>query len=347
MMRFPVLIGATLGLSAAIAAAQVASHAPTAVAKAAAEAATPQAAGSSLLRPTGKPVARVNGTVLTDRDLMHEMFTIFPYGQLHNGIPKNMEPEMRRGAMDMIVFDELVYQEALRRKLTIPDAQMKAAEQKFLRQFPDRASFDAFMRDECQNSREVFKRKLRRTLLIEALLKLEVGNKAKVSELQAKKYYDENPKKFEHPEMFSIQSISIIPPNASKDVLEEARKRAETALSKAKATKSYQEFGLLAEKYSEDDFRVNMGDHKAVDRAKLPPEIVKAALAMKPGQVSDLIQLGNNYTIFRLNAHISAGEASFNELKDKLRSDLEKSRYDQLRAAFNKRLRKTAKVQEL
>jgi hypothetical protein len=33
-------------------------------------------------------------------------------------------------------------------------------------------------------------------------------------------------------------------------------------LRQAKETKSYEDFGLLAEKISEDDFRVNMGDHK-------------------------------------------------------------------------------------
>ena len=53
---------------------------------------------------TVKPVARVNGAVLTDRDLMREIQSIFPYAKMHNGIPKGMEPEMRKGALDMIDF---------------------------------------------------------------------------------------------------------------------------------------------------------------------------------------------------------------------------------------------------
>ena len=48
---------------------------------------------------TGKPVAKVNGAVLTDRDLLREMYTIFPYAQQHNGFPKELEPEIRRGAL--------------------------------------------------------------------------------------------------------------------------------------------------------------------------------------------------------------------------------------------------------
>jgi parvulin-like peptidyl-prolyl isomerase len=103
----------------------------------------------------------------------------------------------------------------------------------------------------------------------------------------------------------------------------------------------------LAEKLSEDDFHVNMGDHKAVDRDKLPPEIVKAALAMQPGQVSNLLQLGNFYTFFRLNAHTPAGKAPFELVKDRLRQNLEKEKYERLRAGLDKKLRQNAKVEEL
>jgi hypothetical protein len=67
-----------------------------------------------------KPVARVNGAVLTDRDLLREMFAIFPYARQHNGFPKAQEASIRQGALEMIIFEELVYQEAMRRKLTVP-----------------------------------------------------------------------------------------------------------------------------------------------------------------------------------------------------------------------------------
>jgi peptidyl-prolyl cis-trans isomerase SurA len=53
--------------------------------------------------------------------------------------------------------------------------------------------------------------------------------------------------------------------------LQEGRKRADDALRQAKATKNDEDFGMLAEKMSEDDYRVMMGYHKPVDRAKLPP----------------------------------------------------------------------------
>src|SRR3954465_10693743 len=124
---------AVLALAASCAAQVVASHAPTA-ATAPVRAAPPAAIG-------GNPVARVNGAVLTDRDLTREIQAIFPYAQTHNGVPKSMEPEVRKGALDMIIFEELVYQEALRRKMTVSPERMKKAEREFRKQFISEQEF--------------------------------------------------------------------------------------------------------------------------------------------------------------------------------------------------------------
>ena len=330
----------------------VASHAPALAAPAAASTAVATATAGpvqTLPSSAGNPVARVNGAVLTDRDLMREEQAIFPYQNIHNGsIPTSMEPEMRKGALQMIIFEELLYQQALREKRTVAPEKMKQATAEFHKQFATQEEFNAVLQLECQGSQQVLRERIRRSLLIEQMLKTEVKDKARVSEAAALAYYKANPKTFQHPETFSIQTISIVPPpNANPEITEEARKKAESAAKQAKETKSYKDFGLLAEKMSDDDWHVNMGDRKAVDRDKLPPPVVKAALAMKSGQVSDLIQLGPAYTLFRLNAHTPAGIAPFSEVKGKLITDLQKQKTEQLRAALDKKLRKTAKVEVL
>jgi len=127
--------------------------------------------------------------------------------------------------------------------------------------------------------------------------------------------------------------------------LQEARQHAGSALRQAQATKSYEEFGLLAEKISEDDFRVMMGDHPPADRSKLPPPVVKALLAMQPGQVSGLIEFdAGAYTILRLKAHLPAGLPKFETIQDALREQLTKEKSEQLRNALATKLSKTAKI---
>ncbi len=336
-------------LSSVLALAQVASHAPALKDPTDANTARPTSpAPSSSMQVTGKPVARVNGAVLTDRDLLREMLAMFPYARQHNGFPKSEEAEIRRGALKMIEYEELVYQEAERRKMTIPAARLDKAEAAYRSQFQSDEDFNQYLKTEMNGSRLQLRRQIRRSLLIEALLKAEIGDKSKVSLAEEQAFYAKNPKLFQHGELFAFQTISIMPPeNAAADVKQQARKRAEDALKQAKATKSFEEFGLLAEKISEDDYRVNMGDHKLVEREQLPQEIVKPALAMQPGQVSDLIQVGSFYFFFRLNAHVPAGKVAFEEVKDRLLKDLEKRKYDQLRADLDKRLRQHAKVEEV
>ena len=320
--------------------AQVPSHAPTGVPDVFATNAT--------FQPVGRPVVRVNGAVLTDRDLLREMLAIFPYARQHNGFPKAMEADIRDGATKMMIFEELVYQEARRRNMSVPPAQMAQAMADFRQQFHSPQQYQQFLQAECQGSQKVLQAKVERSLLIDMLLKQEVTDKAVVSPAEVKAYYDQHLENFRLPESFSFQSISFLPPpNATAAQAQEARKRAHDALGQAQATKSYREFGLLAEKISDDDFRVMMGDHKAADRSKLPPVVIKALEAMQPGQVSGIIELGvNAYTILRYNVHNPPGMRSFETAKDGLREQLISNKTQQLRSALNTRLSKAAKIEK-
>ena len=341
-MKYLVVFALLLG-AASNATAQVSSHAPTGTAKPA-----PAAPTDSAFQVSDKPVARVNGATLTDRDLLREMLQIFPYANTHGGFPKAQEASIRQGALQMIIFEELVYQEALRRKLTVPQSQIQQAEREFKAQFASAQEYQQYLKVEMGGSQQNVVKKIKRSLLIEQVLKFEVENKSAVSLAEARAYYDKNPVKFQIPESFTFQSISVLPPQKpTADQKQEGLKRANDDLKQAKATKSYQEFGLLAEKISEDDFRVNMGDHKAIEKDRLPPQVVKALLALKPGQVSEVIQIEQAYTIIRLNAHTPARKKSFEEVKSGLRTELQKSKYEQLRIALDKRLRANAKVEVL
>ncbi len=337
---FPVFALFFLTFSSAFA--QVASHAPTVFTQ------PPAAAPAGTVPPTaaGKPVARVNGTVLTDTDLVREEYSIFPYARQHGGIPKELEPDIRAGALKMIVFEELVYQEALRRKMNIPAAKMQKSEADFRKTFPTPDEFKQFLESEFHGSEQALQAKIQRSLLIEALLKVEVENKSSVSPAEVRAYYDKNPVRFEHPESYTFQTISVLPPaNATADQLKEGRTRAEDALRQAKATKNAEEFGMLAEKISDDDYRVMMGQHKPLPVDQLAPQVLKALQAMKLGDVSDPIRVGQIYTILRLGEHTTAGMAKFEDVKAQLEKDLPQSKKNQVRAELDKQLRQNAKVE--
>ncbi|HTZ98314.1 MAG TPA: peptidylprolyl isomerase [Terriglobales bacterium] len=339
-MKRTVAIGVgILAISGTMAAQLVASHAST----------------GSIQRPSqtaqlqNRPVAKVNGTVLTETDLLREEYSIFPYARQHGGaIPKEMEPQIRNGAMKMIIFEELVYQEAQRRKMTVPPAKLQRAETDFRKQFDTPQEYNLLLQSEFHGSQKLLRSKIERSLLIEALLKSEIDSKSAISAVEARAFYDKNPVRFQVPESFTFQTISILPPEkATPQQLKEAAKRAQDALKQAKATKTDEEFGMLAEKISDDDYRVMMGQHKPVRREQLAPQVVTALLAMKPGDVSNLIQIEQAYTVVRLNAHTPAGKQKFQDVKAQVEKELQQQKTNQLRSALDKRLMKNAKVEEL
>src|ERR1700680_111237 len=146
-MRYKVSVCILL-VTALAATAQVASHATTGMLAPATES-TP-----SPVQITDKPVARVNGAVLTERDLVREMFAIFPYAKQHNGFPKAQEASIRQGALEMIIFEELVYQEARRRKLAIPSERLNDSEADYRKQFQNADEYEQYMRIEMRGSRQ-------------------------------------------------------------------------------------------------------------------------------------------------------------------------------------------------
>src|ERR1700723_1355780 len=174
-------------------AAQVASHAPSAIGAApAAPAATPTANPLSLspmLQVSDKPVVRVNGTILTDRDLLREMYAIFPYAKQHNGFPKAQEATIRQGALEMIIFEELVYQEAERRKLAIPAEKLNRAESEFRKQFNSSDQYQQYLQTEMRGSEKQLRQRMRRSLLIEQLLKTDVELRSAVTPAEIQAYY--------------------------------------------------------------------------------------------------------------------------------------------------------------
>jgi parvulin-like peptidyl-prolyl isomerase len=234
--------------------------------------------------------------------------------------------------------------------VVIPVQQLKQAEAEFKKQFGSPEQYQQYVKVEMEGKPELVREKIRRSMIIEQVLKTEVGDKSAVTLAEARRYYEKHPERFTDPEWYSIQTISILPP---KDVdpakltpqqKADMRKRADEALRQAKNATSYEQFGLLAERLSDDDYRVVMGLHKQVKPEDLSPDMRKQLAGMQPGTVTGIIPVEAAYTIIRVNSHTPARKKSFEEAKASLRTELQKQKYESLRANLGKQLRAKAKI---
>jgi parvulin-like peptidyl-prolyl isomerase len=79
----------------------------------------------------------------------------------------------------------------------------------------------------------------------------------------------------------------------------------------------------------------------------MPEAVERVVFTMKAGEVSGIIDAGDSFCIARVNGREESHLVGFSEVKLRLKQDLEKQRKDELRAAFDQRLRKTARIEEL
>ena len=293
-------------------------------------------------------VARVNGAGLSQSNLQHEMRSLFPYTDVHKGrVPGQYSAEVRQKALQQIIFDVLVHQEALRRKLTVSTTIFADISKQARSRFPSKTAYEAYAAQEYGSTRG-FEKQLRRGILIALLVDREITQKARMTDAQVRQFYTANQKRFQKPESVWVQSISFnFPEKATPAQRAQARQRAESILPKAKATKSFEEFGQLAEKYSEDDWRIMMGDHRWLHRGRLPAAVENAAFRLKKDETSEIIETSEAFVIVRVNGKQATTRIPFSQVSKSLREDLEKAKLLNLRTQFEQQLRSRYKVEEL
>lgn len=311
----------------------------------------PAAAATSIPTPAKPPtaqIARVNGVAVTQAQLDEEIKRLFPYYAIHGGrVPAGAEAELHKQAVHDAVLHELLYQEARRRNLQVPAATWQKRISEIRRGFSSRQAYDEAAKKQYGSPAE-FERRLRRVMLVEQFWNTEVIRKSAVTEQEVKAYYESHRSQYLRPEAVWLQTITIkFPSTATPAQKQEARKIAEQVLVKAKAAKNYEEFGVLAEQLSQDDWRVMMGDHRWVHRGTVTKDIEGAVFSLKTGEISGLVETATGFLILRANEHQAQRQMPFDEMKASVRQGLEKEKRNQRSKEFEQALRRNAKVEIL
>jgi peptidyl-prolyl cis-trans isomerase C len=187
---------------------------------------------------TSHIVARVNGVPLFQKELDAQMQALFPYYSVHGGqVPASAQPEIRQKAMDRLLLDELLFQEARRRGLRATPPEVNARIRDARRKTQSKAEFDRAVA-EAYGTMSNFRTRAARALMIEKLWTSQVTRPARPTDSDLLKFYRQNKKKFERPEAVRLQTISFLfAENATPAQQDQARKKAEAVLAKAQTTR--------------------------------------------------------------------------------------------------------------
>lgn len=143
-----------------------------------------------------------------------------------------------------------------------------------------------------------------RDILIREYLKGEIEGKIKVSEEDAKAYYEENKSKFIEPAKVKVSHILVETEAEAKDIL--------TKLSGGA------DFGALAKEKSKCPSKEKNGDLGFLAKGQTVPEFEMAAFSLEPGQLSDVVKTQFGYHIIKVTEKQPEKERLFEEVKDEV-----------------------------
>lgn len=233
--------------------------------------------------------------------------------------------QFRQLALEQLIRRELLDEKIKQADITISDeAVMAQIEQIASAQGMSVEQFSETMK-QYGHTLEGIKKDIREGLARNQFMSSQWEGKITVTEDEAKKYYEENPRDFDVPEQVRVSHILIKPeaggdPNEAKAT---AKAKAEDLLVQIKAGADFAE---LAKANSACPSAPKGGDLNFFPRGKTTPPFEKVAFELKVGQISDVVETEYGFHIIKATDRIDSTKITFEQARDKIIEALTESR---------------------
>ncbi len=207
-------------------------------------------------------------------------------------------------------------------------------EKKFLKNLVERQLLaDQAIKDGLNKSK-TYKTQLsdfKQSLLVQILLNKKIQKKTAVTEKEAKAYYKKHYNLFNLPAKINISYIQTASSKAAEAVLSSLQKKVS--------------FSKLAEKYSTAPNAKTGGGLGWIKFGQTQPAFNQAAFGIqKVGGYSNIIRVGKNFDIIKLNKIQQGKPKPFSKLKGELLTILKEKKGEKLFKDYMAKLKKSAKI---
>ncbi len=230
-------------------------------------------------------LAKVNGIAITSADIDAELAAMGPQGQQYNN------PQGREALLEQLI----------NKKLFLADATKNLYE------------YDPVFKAELQ--------KIKEDLLCNFAITKAVEN-VKVTDEEAKKFYDENKAMLMPGETVNASHILVDSEDKANEILKE--------INEGKIS-----FADAAQKHSSCPSSQNGGSLGEFGRGQMVPEFDSAVFSMEEGEVKGPVKTQFGYHLIKLDSKNEAKEIAFEEIKEQLKAKLIG---DKQRAAYTSKI---------
>jgi len=317
---------------------------PTAI-DAASPPAPPATSAPQATRAAGSDViARVNGSPILRRDF--DLMVQVQFRQRGAGQRRHEDLQaVRDAALDTLIDGELLYQKASQAKIAVGDAEVREAAAHLKTQLgtPDEAA--AFLKESGMSDRDLDEQ-VRRSLMVKRYVDRDVAPAVEVTEAQARAWYDAHPEAMTRPESVRISQIVVqVPPQAPAATRATAREKIEQILKELQAGKDFADMARLHSDGPEAKSGGDVGWVWAGGGAL--PTVERAALALQPGQMSDIVESRRGFHIIKATERRPAGPIPFADARGRITARIGDEQRDERVRVFVADLRRGARIEKV
>ncbi len=263
-------------------------------------------------------------------------------------------PEERRAQVEKSILDQMIIFRLLAAKAGSADrAKAEVETRKQYIQFRDSAPNEALFTTQLQSlglTTNGFRAQIYERQLAVTVVDREVKDKVAVTDVQVKKFYEENSSRFEQPEQVRASHILISSMDAATRAelpAAELKKKKDVADKVLVRAKKGEDFAKLAKEFSEDPGSKDKGGEYTFPRGQMVKEFEETAFALKPKEVSGLVKTQFGWHIIMLSEKKPGSKLKLDEVKEDIKKMLTQMEGDKQIPAYFEQLKKDAAVEIL
>jgi peptidyl-prolyl cis-trans isomerase C len=251
---------------------------------------------------------------------------------------------MRKDVLEGLINRELLYQESKKRGIRADSVKVNEQMESVKKRFPDEKGFENALASSGLNSGS-FRSLIEREMAIQQLVEREIVQKVTVTDQETKTYYDGHPEAFKQPAQVKASHILIkVDPQAGEPQKAEAKKK---ILGIRKKLQAGGDFAALAKEHSDCPSRANGGDLGYFGRGQMVPPFDAAAFALKPGELSDVVETQFGFHLIKVTDTKPEGAMPYQDVKDRLQQHLKQEKVQKDLMAYMDGLKGKAKIERL
>jgi len=288
-------------------------------------------------------VALVNGSAITRAELDRLMTSA--QGRLSRagkGLSGSQLTEMKKQALESLIDRELLYQESQRQGIKVDETVIKEEIDALKKRFPSEAEMKKSLA-RMKLSENFMRSQFTQEKAIQQLIDKEFGQKVSVADKDVKAYYDKSPDFFKQPEQVQARHILIkVDPQADETAKAEARKTLEDVQQKLHKGG---DFAALAKEFSQCPSSADGGNLGTFKRGQMVKPFEEAAFALKPGEVSDIVETKFGYHLIEVTDKQPEKTIPYEDVKDRLKQYLRQEAIQKEVRLYVEKLKEKAEVE--